>query len=62
MGESTDSLKRLLKASPGAESVTIVVEKTGEKIKTGGNLKVKLTNTLINNLNAAFGSENVVLK
>jgi DNA polymerase-3 subunit alpha len=62
MGEDTDRLKRILKTSPGTESVNIVVERTGERIKTGNGLKVSLTGSLINNLISTFGNENVVVK
>lgn len=62
MGEDTERLKRILRTSPGAEPVNIVVEKTGERIKTSNGLKVSLTGSLINNLVSTFGNENVVVK
>ncbi len=62
MGGDTGRLRRILKTSPGSDSVTVMVEKTGEKIKTGNGLKVALTGSLVNNLVATFGSENVVIK
>lgn len=62
MGEDTERLKRILRTSPGSEYVTIIVEKTGEKIRTGNGLKVSLTGSLVNNLVTTFGSENVVIQ
>ncbi|MGE5494572.1 MAG: DNA polymerase III subunit alpha [Burkholderiales bacterium] len=62
MGEDTERLKRILKTSPGTEPVNIVVEKTGERIRTGNGLKVSLTGSLINNLISTYGHENVVVK
>ncbi len=62
MGENTGRLKSVLKTSPGKESVNVVVEKTGEKFKTSGALKVTLTSSLVNSLTAAFGSENIIVK
>lgn len=62
MGENTDNLKRVLSSSPGSDEVTVMVEKTGEKFKTGSKLAVTLTDVLLQRLQAAFGSENVVVK
>ncbi|MGI5849599.1 MAG: DNA polymerase III subunit alpha [Christensenellales bacterium] len=62
MGESTDSLKRILKTSPGTQRVTVMVEKTGKKIRTGNSLNVSVTGSLIKSLVSEFGSENVVVK
>ncbi len=62
MGEDTQRLKRILMASPGSEPVTIIIEKTGEKIRTGNGLRVTLTASLITNLVTTFGGENVVLQ
>ena len=62
MGEDTERLSRILKASPGCDDVSVVLEKTGKKFRAGGRLAVTLTDALIQNLNAAFGSDNVVVK
>jgi hypothetical protein len=62
MGEDTERLKRILRTSPGSEPVNVVVESTGERIKTNNGLKVALTGSLINNLVSTYGNENVVIK
>ena len=62
MGEGKARLKQILKTSPGSESVSVVVEATNERIKTGGALGVTLTRSLITSLASTFGSENIVLK
>lgn len=62
MGADTHRLKKVLQTSPGNTSVSVMIEQTGERMKTGGNLKVTLTSSLINNLKATFGRENVVVK
>lgn len=62
MGESTDRLKRILMASPGDRSISVLIESTGEKFSVGGKLKVTITKSLVNNLTQTFGRENVVIK
>ncbi len=61
MGDDTMKLKALLRTSPGDESVSVVIEKTGKRIKAGGSLGVTLTDSLVQNLEAAFGKDNVVV-
>ena len=61
-GEDTGRLKSILRAYPGRLNVNVVFEKTGKKIKTGSALSVTLTDSLLQNLSAAFGDENVVVK
>jgi DNA polymerase-3 subunit alpha len=61
MGDDTVKLKQILKTSPGEECVSVVVEKTGQKMKTCGALGVTLTDALIQSLEAAYGKDNVVL-
>ncbi len=61
-GDDKDRLRRLLQASPGKECVTVVVEHSGKKMKTGGSLSVTLTDSLIDSLAQAYGKENVVVK
>lgn len=62
MGGNTEQLKRVLKTSPGIQSVHIMIQSTGKKIKTNGNLCVTVTKPLIEQLTSAFGSENIVIK
>ena len=62
MGENTDQLKSILKTYPGSRNVTVMVEKTGQKIRTGSNLRVALSGPLVERLVAAFGNENIIIK
>ncbi len=61
MGEDTTRLKQILKASPGENSVTVMVEKTGLKMKTGNGLRVTICDTLMTSLESVYGKENVML-
>jgi DNA polymerase-3 subunit alpha len=62
IGDDTETLRRLLQASPGNESVTVVIEHTGVKMKTGNSLSVTLTDSLISGLKKTYGTDNVVIK
>ena len=62
MGEDTALLKKILMTSPGDDSVMVMIEKTEKKTRTGKGLKVTLSDSLINSLSSAFGSENIVIK
>ena len=62
MGDDMRRLIKVLKTSPGKDNVTVMIEKTGERKKTSGSLRVTMTNSLIKNLISTFGSENVVVK
>ncbi len=62
LGNDTDRLKQLLQTSPGNESVSVLIESTGRRIRTNGSLKVTLTDSLINNLSNVYGSDNIVVK
>ena len=62
MGEDKQMLIRILKTSPGKESIGVLVESTGERFRTNGKMKVTLTKSLIYSLQNAFGRENVVVK
>lgn len=61
-GDDTVKLKQILRTSPGDESVSVMLEKTGKKIKTSGVLGVTVTDSLIQGLEAAFGKDNVVIE
>jgi len=62
MGSDLQLLKRVLRTSPGAQSVSVIVEHTGEKFRTKNGLRVTPTSSLIGSLTSAFGRENVVLQ
>ncbi len=62
MGNDTTQLKNILRTSPGALPVSVVIEKTDERMKAGSALAVTLTDDLILNLQTAFGDDNVVVK
>jgi len=61
-GEDKERLRRILQTSPGLETVAVLVETTGEKLRMNGSLKVTVTATLVSSLTKAFGDGNVVVK
>ncbi len=61
MGDDTVRLKQILRTSPGDECVSVMIEKTGQKIKTCGPLGVTVTDALVQSLESAFGKDNVVV-
>ena len=62
MGESTERLEKVLRTSPGNQSVGVAIESTGRKFGTNGRLRVTITKSLIGSLTQTFGRENVVIK